>query len=438
MPGAFERLQLRISRRDAWVVVIGLGYVGLPMAVALAESRFHVVGLDQNLQRLKTLRTGKTYVPDVPAVRIRKLMAAKRFRVTSHPACIQQADVVVICVPTPMLKTREPDLSYVLSAVRTVAKHLRQATLVILESTTYPGTTDGVVRQELEAAGHRLDQDVFLAFSPERIDPGNRQFAMTDIPKLVGGVTPKATQLADSFYSQRLTRVIPVASSRVAETAKLLENTFRIINIGLANEFALLCHAIDVDVWEVIKAASTKPFGFMPFYPGPGIGGHCIPSDPIYLSWRARAAGFEARMIDLAAHINTRMPAYVIERVADVLNDRKRSLKGSRILVLGVAYKRDINDTRDSPALEIVEGLHRKGARVSYHDPYVPSIRTDSRRWTSQGLREPFLKTVDCAVITTDHTTVNYPLIAKHVPVIFDTRNVMQAVPSSFAKVVRL
>lgn len=436
MPSAFRQLQARIRRREAKVAVVGLGYVGLPLAVTFAEAGFSVIGVDRDPERLKALKRGRSYVPDVPRGVLRAVQRAHRLRLTAQPASLEKADAILVCVPTPLLKTRMPDLSYIIGAVRTVARHIRPPCLMILESTTYPGTTDGLVQRELEAAGHR--GGVFLAFSPERIDPSNRRFSIKTIPKLVGGVTLEGTRLAELLYRQVLDRVVPVSSSRVAETAKLLENTFRIINIGLANEFALLCHALGIDVWEVIDAASTKPFGFMPFYPGPGIGGHCIPSDPLYLSWRARGAGFEARLIDLAAQINSQMPHHVVERVGELLNTRGLALKGARILLVGVAYKRDVNDTRDSPALEILQALARKGASVSYHDPLVPRVEVNGTRWISRPLKVATLRKTDCVVITTDHAQVDYRWIGAYASLIFDTRNVMRAVRPTRAKVVRL
>jgi len=438
MPSAFERLQRRIRRREARVAILGLGYVGLPLAVTLAEAGFHVLGLDRDPKRRATLRAGRSYIPDVPSRTVKGLLGQRQLRVADRPAALGPADVVIICVPTPLSKTREPDLTDLLEAVSTVARHLHPPALVILESTTYPGTTDEVVRRFFEEAGRRLDHDVFLAFSPERIDPGNLRFGLRAIPKLVGGVTPKATRLAECLYRQALDQVVPVSSSRVAEMAKLLENTFRIINIALANEFALLCHALGVDVWEVIEAASTKPFGFMPFYPGPGIGGHCIPSDPLYLSWRARAEGVEARLIDLAAQINNRMPHHVVERVGDLLNARGTAMKGARILVIGAAYKRDVNDTRESPALAILHLLAQRGARVAYHDPFVPLVQLNGTAWRSTPLTPEAVKAKDCVVIATDHSGVGYRLLGRHATFIFDTRNAMRAVEPAQATVVRL
>ncbi len=428
MPSTVDRLQRRIRRRELRVAILGLGYVGLPLAVAFAEAGFSVMGLDRDLGRVRALQAGRSYVPDISAEAVRALVARRRLQVTSQLDRLRQAEAILVCVPTPLLKTREPDLSHVLEATRTVARHLTPPALVILESTTYPGTTDGVVRAELEAAGHRLDRDLFLAFSPERIDPSNARFSIRNIPKLVGGVTPRATRLATQLYGQALDRVVPLSSSRVAETAKLLENTFRIINIGLANEFALLCHAMKINVWEVIEAASTKPFGFMPIYPGPGIGGHCIPSDPIYLSWRARLDGVEARLINLAAQINTQMPHHVVDRVGELLNRQGAAIKGSRLLVLGVSYKRDVNDTRDSPAFEIMQVLAQRGAHVEYHDPWVPVIKLQGRQHRSRPLTPARLRAADCVVITTDHSNVNYRLVGRYARAVFDARNVMHGV----------
>lgn len=426
MPSGYEPLAERIRRREATVAVVGLGYVGLPLAVAFSEGGFPVIGLDRDRRRVRALTTGHSYVSDLPAGTIKVFAGRKTTTITDQAAALRRADAIIVCVPTPLLKTGEPDLSYVLGASKMVAGHLKSPALVVLESTTYPGTTDGVVRAALESAGHTLDHQLFLAFSPERVDPGNPRFATRNIPKLVGGVTPSATRLAAALYRQILDEVVPVSSSRVAETAKLLENTFRLVNIGLANEFALLCRALDINVWEVIEAASTKPFGFMPFHPGPGIGGHCIPSDPMYLSWRARAAGAEARLIDLAARINTSMPHYVVERVTDALNTRGRAVKGAKVLVLGAAYKRNTNDTRESPALEIMDRLKRRGAVVSYHDPLVPLIRLNRVAQRSRPLTPAALRGSDCVVIATDHQQVDYRLVGRHAPFILDTRNVMR------------
>ncbi|MBI4227393.1 MAG: nucleotide sugar dehydrogenase [Candidatus Omnitrophica bacterium] len=438
MPSAYEQLAARIRRREATVAVVGLGYVGLPLATAFSEAGFPVIGLDRDARRLQLLRAGRSYVSDLSHQTIRAFIKRPTTVITDRPASLRRADAVIVCVPTPLLKTREPDLSYVVGAMRAVARAARPPALVVLESTTYPGTTDGVVRATIEEAGHRLDAQVFLAFSPERIDPGNSRFATRNIPKLVGGVTPRATRLAAQLYGQVLDRVIAVSSSRVAETAKLLENTFRLVNIGLANEFALLCRALDIDVWEVIEAASTKPFGFMPFYPGPGIGGHCIPSDPIYLSWRARAAGAEARLIDLAAQINTSMPQYVVHRVGEALNARGRAVKGASLLVVGVAYKRDTNDTRESPALEIMEVLARKGAAVSYHDPLVPVITVCGARRRSRALTPSVIRAADCVVIVTDHSAIDYRRLGREAAMILDTRNVMRRAGRVRAAVERL
>ncbi|MBI4313374.1 MAG: nucleotide sugar dehydrogenase [Candidatus Omnitrophica bacterium] len=437
MPTAYERLLALIRKRRARVAVIGLGYVGLPLAVRFAEAGFKVTGYDLDPRRIGDLRRGKCYIPDVPAAAIRALLKAGRLSVTGRGEPLSQAQVIVICVPTPLQKSREPDLSFICSAVETVAEQVKPPALVILESTTTPGTTDGMVREKMEAVKLKMDRDIFLAFSPERIDPGNA-LGVKAIPKLVGGVTPQSTRLAHLFYSQSLDRVIAVSSSRVAETAKLLENTFRIINIALANEFALLCNAIGVDVWEVIDAAGSKPFGFMPFYPGPGIGGHCIPSDPIYLSWHAKSAGFEPRMIDLASQINSQMPEHVVSRVADLLNAESKPIKSSKILQLGVAYKRNINDTRDSPALEILGRLSRKGARVAYHDPHVAQVRGYGKQWRSVPLTRESVRSADCVVIATDHQNVDYKMVAKEARLIFDARNVMQAIPHRRSKVERL
>lgn len=438
-PRIAESLRQRIHRRDAAVAVLGLGYVGLPLAVALAKERFRVLGLERDPERLRALREGRSYVSDVPSVEIKSLKTFGRFQVTSDPARLRDVEVVIICVPTPLLTPRRPDLSYLRTAIRTVAAHLDRPALVILESTTYPGTTDGLMLREFEAAGRRLNRDVFLAFSPERIDPGNPRFSIRNIPKLVGGLTAESTALAALVYRRVTTRVIPVSSSRVAEMAKLLENTYRSVNIALANEFALLCHAMQVDVWEVIRAAGTKPFGFMPFYPGPGVGGHCIPSDPIYLTWRARARDVRHELlIESAAAVNARMPLHVVGRVGRLLKARRRALRGARVLVLGIAYKRDVADVRDSPALVILHALRARGARVQYHDPLIPSVRVGGEPYRSMALTPALLRRQDCVIIVTDHTAVNYRVVGAKARVVFDTRDVMRRYGRVRATVERL
>jgi UDP-N-acetyl-D-glucosamine dehydrogenase len=426
-------LQSRIERRALTASIIGLGYVGLPLAVELARAGVKVIGFDVNAERVAELNAGRSYIPDVRPEHVAETVKTGHFRATTSAADLADVDVVDICVPTPLRKTKDPDLSYVVQAVETAAGVLRQGQLVILESTTYPGTTDEVVQPALEAKGLKAGEDFYLAFSPERVDPGNPQYHTRNIPKVVGGVNAASVEAASAFYRIVVDQVIPVSSTRVAEMVKLLENTFRSVNIGLVNELALMCHRMNIDVWEVIEAAKTKPFGFMPFFPGPGLGGHCIPIDPFYLSWKARQSGFEARFIELAGHVNSAMPEYVVSRIGEALNSHRKAINGSRVHVMGVAYKRDVNDLRESPALDIIELLARRGAEVTYTDPYVPSFEHAHLKLCSTDFaRIP----ADCGVIVTDHRVFDYPRIVKHFPLLVDTRNALKGVAD--AKVVRL
>jgi UDP-N-acetyl-D-glucosamine dehydrogenase len=419
----------RIERKEARLGVIGLGYVGLPLAVEFARAGFQVVGYDVDAAKVAQLNSGCSYIPDVPSAHLAEVVKKGLFSATTDGSALANVDIIDICVPTPLRKTRDPDLSYVVQAVDTTANALRRGQLVILESTTYPGTTDEVVQPALEARGLTAGEDFYLAFSPERVDPGNPQFQTKNIPKVVGGINEASTRVAVAFYSQVIDTVVPVSSTRVAEMVKLLENTFRAVNIGLVNELALMCHRMNIDVWEVIDAAKTKPFGFMPFYPGPGLGGHCIPIDPYYLSWKARQSGFEARFIELAGNINAAMPEYVVERTAQALNSVKKALNGSRVHVFGIAYKRDVTDMRESPALDIMELLKRRGALVSYTDPYVPSLQHGSLDLKSMAA-EQAASEADCALIVTDHKVFDYAVIAKSFPLVVDTRNALKNVRS--------
>jgi len=414
----------RIVDRRTRVGIIGLGYVGLPLAVEFAKAGFDVVGFDVDASKVSQINAGRSYIPDVSASELSTVVAGGKLSATTDMTRLGEMDVVDICVPTPLRKTKDPDLSYIVKAVEAVAATLRPEQLVILESTTYPGTTDEVVQPMLEAKGLKADRDFFLAFSPERVDPGNRQFPTSKIPKVVGGLGPASTELASALYSAVVARVVPVSSTRVAEMVKLLENTFRAVNIGLVNEITLMCRKMDINVWEVIDAAGTKPFGFMPFYPGPGLGGHCIPVDPFYLSWKARQNGFECRFIELAGHVNASMPDYVVQRVADALNSVAKPLNGSRVHLFGVAYKRDVNDVRESPALDVIELLIRRGARVSYTDPYVPTLVHGASLLESVPFDQAVADRADCAVITTNHTAFDYTSIAS-LPLVVDTRNAL-------------
>ncbi|HEV7906000.1 MAG TPA: nucleotide sugar dehydrogenase [Pyrinomonadaceae bacterium] len=442
-----DELTELIAARRAHVGVIGLGYVGLPLSVEFAHKGFQATGFEVDAEKAAQINRGESYIGDVRSSLVAELVEAKRLRATTDFGELSKCDCVIICVPTPLRKTKEPDISYILAAAEEIQKYQRRGQLIILESTTYPGTTDEVLLPMLEERGMKLDADFLLAFSPERVDPGNPQFQTHNIPKVVGGSTDDSTEVAAALYGQIVNNVHPVTSARVAEAAKLLENTFRAVNIGMANEMARLCYALGIDTWEVIRAAATKPFGFMPFYPGPGIGGHCIPLDPHYLSWKARQHGFDSRFIGLAEEVNSRMPDHVVTLIADGLNDERKALKGSRVLLLGVAYKKDINDVRESPALSIIDRLRAKGAEVSYHDEYVSEIRFDDAHTESAGeplqsiaLTDDELKAADCVVIVTDHSTVDYARVCERSTLIVDTRNALNGDlrRKSCARIIRL
>ncbi len=424
-----ELLQ-KIADKRAPIGIVGLGYVGLPLAVEFARAGFHVVGYDVDASKTSTLNGGVSYIPDVPTEHVAEIVKAGTFRATTDASELATVDVIDICVPTPLRKTKDPDMSYVVQAVDATAKVLKKGELVILESTTYPGTTDEVVQPALEAGGLVAGEDFYLAFSPERVDPGNPQFQTKNIPKVVGGMNEASTRAAAALYGSVITTIVPVTSTRVAEMVKLLENTFRAVNIGLVNELALMCARMGINVWEVIDAAKTKPFGFMPFYPGPGLGGHCIPIDPFYLSWKAKQSGFEARFIELAGQVNGSMPEYVVTRVADALNSARKSVNGAYVHVLGVAYKRDIDDMRESPALDVIELLKRKGAKVSYTDPYVPVLHHGPVNMSSISIEDALKAGADCAVIITDHATFDYAAIAAKFPLIVDSRNALKGLKS--------
>ncbi|MFP5263821.1 MAG: nucleotide sugar dehydrogenase [Blastocatellia bacterium] len=431
----------KIIERRAIIGVIGLGYVGLPLAVEFGRGGMSVIGFDLDESRIEIINGGHSYIPDVPTDVVRALVERKKLSATTDFSMLAETDAVIICVPTPLRKTKEPDISYILAASEQVKAYLHSPQLVVLESTTYPGTTDEVLLPMLQETGLALDKDFYVAFSPERVDPGNRQFQTNNIPKVVGGASAMSTEIAAALYQTIVERVHKVSSARVAETAKLLENTFRSVNIALVNEMAQLCYHLGIDSWEVIQAAATKPFGFMAFYPGPGIGGHCIPLDPHYLSWKARLHGFEARFISLAEEVNSRMPRHVVQLVQDGLNEQGKPLKGSRVFVLGVAYKRDINDVRESPALGIVDQLLHKGAEVSYHDPFISEMNLDGKgSLSSVGLTDEALQSCDCAIIVTDHSKVDYSRVLKLAPLVVDTRNVTRrlGMPEHESKVVRL
>jgi UDP-N-acetyl-D-glucosamine dehydrogenase len=430
-----EELRSRISNRSARVGVVGLGYVGLPLAVEFARAGFEVIGIDVQQSKVDQFNGGHSYIKDVKDGVFHPLVQSGKLRATTDFSIIAELDTVDICVPTPLRKTKDPDMSYVVGATDAIAEHLHPGLLVMLESTTYPGTTEELVLPKLQASGLTVGEDFFVCFSPERVDPGNPNFKTSNIPKVVGGITATCTQMGALFYQQALETVVPVSSTRVAEMVKLLENTFRMINIGLANEMALMCDRMNIDVWEVIDAAATKPFGFMPFYPGPGLGGHCIPIDPFYLSWKSKEAGIEARFIELAGYINGRMPEFVVEKIQNALNDASKPVRGSRIHVLGAAYKRDIDDVRESPALDIMLLLKRRGALVGFSDPHVRSIEIDGAPLESEELL-PAVEAADCVVIVTDHSGIDYAAVVERSKLILDTRNTLRGYRSD--KIVRL
>jgi len=430
-----EALKKRITEKSAQVGVVGLGYVGLPLVVEYAKAGYTVTGIDVQEAKVAEVNAGRSYVGDVPAELLAELVAAGRIRATTEFSEIAKLDSVNICVPTPLRKTKDPDMSFVSDACHAIREHLHPGLLVILESTTYPGTTEEFVLPLLAESGLTVGEDFFLCFSPERVDPGNPRFQTKNIPKVVGGTTPVCTEIGALFYQQALETVVPVSSTQVAEMVKLLENTFRMINIGLVNEMALMCGRIGVNVWEVIDAAATKPFGFMPFYPGPGLGGHCIPIDPFYLSWKTRQAGIEARFIDLAGYINGQMPMFVVEKVQNALNDHAKAVKGSHIHILGMAYKRDIDDVRESPAVDIAHLLLRLGARITYSDPHVPTVRLNGEEHESAD-QDEMTRTADCVVILTDHSGVDYAAVLESAKLVVDTRNALKGFNSE--KIVRL
>ncbi len=421
-----DSLTEKIRSRRARVGILGLGYVGLPLAVEMARAGFSVTGIDIDPRKASLISEGRSYISDVSCASLSRLVEGGKLKATTDFAAIAGLDTINICVPTPLRKTKDPDMSYVASAAEQVGRYLHPGMLVILESTTYPGTTEEMILPMLEKDGLREGRDFFLCFSPERVDPGNRHFDTHNIPKVVGGLSPQSTELAALLYSQAIQTVVPVSSAKVAEMVKLLENTFRMINIGLANEIAMLCDRMQINVWEVIDAAATKPFGFMPFYPGPGLGGHCIPVDPFYLSWKSKQAGAEARFIELAGQINGQMPLFVVEKVQAALNDRKKPVKGSRVHLVGVAYKRDVGDVRESPAIDIIALLERREAKISYTDPHVRQLCWDGGCLVSRPLEESAAIS-DCVVIVTDHSGVDYARLVDIAPLIIDTRNVLRA-----------
>jgi len=431
-------LRTRIAHHSARIAVIGQGYVGLPLAVAFAQVGFPVTGVEVDLDRVETLNRGVSHIRDVESDTLKELVTAGRYRATSAMEDLAESEAIIICVPTPLRKSKEPDISFVLAAAAGVKKYLRPGQLVILESTTYPGTTEELLLQMFTEGGLRVGKDFFLAFSPERIDPGNPHFRVRDIPKIVGGVTPACSELATLLYGQIVNKAMPVSSPTVAELAKLYENTFRSVNIALANEFALMCAHLGVSVWEVIDAAATKPFGFMPFSPGPGIGGHCIPIDPLYLAWKLRMNGYEARFIALADEVNRSMPGHVVNLVVDGLNRRGKCLKGAQILVLGVAYKRGVADLRESPALDVIALLRHKGAQVRYADPFVPVLAHEGLAAERVELEAEVVRQSDAVLILTDHQEFDYQLVVQEADLVVDTRNALRHFTVPQERLIRL
>jgi len=434
-----KELITKLENKEARIAVLGLGYVGLPLAVVFAESGYKVTGIDPASEKVNAINAGKSYILDVEDEALASLVRNGSLEATSDFSTIAEIDAVSICVPTPLRKTGDPDLSFILSAADTLQRYIHAGMVIVLESTTYPGTTRELILPKLsENSGLVVGKDFFLAYSPERVDPGRRDWTTVNTPKVIGGITPQCLEVAQTWYRQALKTVVPVSSAEVAEMAKLLENTFRMINIGMVNELAIMCDRLGVDVWEVIEAAATKPFGFMKFLPGPGLGGHCIPIDPLYLSWKLKTVNYSARFIELASEINTSMPRYAVSKVQDALNQHKKALNGSDILVLGVAYKADIDDLRESPALDIIHLLSEKGAQVSYHDPYIHEIQHEELNLQSILDLDESVKKADCVVIVTNHSNYDYEKIMRNAKLIVDTRNALKTHGKQIEKVVRL
>lgn len=422
-----DALLAKAKDRSALFGIVGLGYVGLPLAMELAHAGYRVLGFDISTRVVDGLNTGTSHIQDVPSAQIAAAIKAGKFSATTDLARLSEPDAISIAVPTPLSKTKDPDVSYVIAATDSIKKTLRRGQLVILESTTYPGTTRELMLPALESTGLKVGEDFFLAFSPERVDPGNPKYGTRNTPKVVGGITPSCLEVAVALYQPSIERLVPVSSTEAAELVKILENTFRSVNIGLVNEMAIVCDKLGVDVWEVIDAAATKPFGFMKFTPGPGVGGHCIPLDPHYLAWKMRTLNYRTRFIELAGEINAEMPEYWVARVADRLNDQGKAVRGSKVLVVGVAYKKDIDDIRESPALDVIRLLEQRGAVVTYHDPYVARLHEDGVDLTSVPLTAATLRGADCAVIVTDHSKIDYGLIAREAKLVVDTRHALPA-----------
>jgi UDP-N-acetyl-D-glucosamine dehydrogenase len=433
-----EQLISKFADQSATVAILGLGYVGLPLAVVFAEAGFKVIGVDPVAEKVDLVNSGQSYILDIPTETVARLVAAGRLSATTDFAACAQADAVSICVPTPLRKTGDPDLSFIVSATEGLAPYVHPGLVVVLESSTYPGTTREMVLPRLAASGLKIGEELFIAFSPERVDPGRTDWTTKNTPKVVGGITQACSAVAAAWYAQALDTVVSVSTTEVAEMAKLLENTFRMINIAMVNELAIMCDRLGVDVWEVIEAAATKPFGFMKFSPGPGLGGHCIPIDPLYLSWKMKALNYNARFIELASEINTNMPRFAVSKVQDALNERSKAVKGSLILVLGVAYKPDIDDLRESPALDVIHLLQVKGAEVRYHDPYVAHFNHDG--WTMESVTDldAEVQAADAVVIVTNHKKYDFPAILAAAKLVVDTRNALGSLGKNHPKVVRL
>ncbi|MFH0791071.1 MAG: nucleotide sugar dehydrogenase [Candidatus Omnitrophota bacterium] len=425
-----------ICRKEIRLAVVGLGYVGLPLAVEFAKKGFSVLGIELDKERINRLKNQESYITDVPTRELKQVIQNNAFRVEGHFQSLREIDVILICVPTPLKRKYLPDISFIKNAVKAIAKNIKKKALIILESTTYPGTTEEIILPILEAGSRKHGEDFYLCFSPERIDPGNIKYPLNKIPKVIGGLNSIATALGVLVYKNIVKKVVPVSSSRVAETVKLLENTFRLVNIGLIDEIAMMAHKMNIDIWEVIEAAKTKPFGFMPFYPGPGVGGHCIPKDPLYLYWKAKHYGFMSRFIKLSSEIINYMPLYVVERLNSLLDINKISLQKSRILLLGVSYKKDVLDLRKSPALDILEILQLRKIDVSYYDPLIPYLKIGNLNLKSVGFNTKTLRSFDCVVITSDHSSVDYSFLLKNCNLIFDTRNVYKNIKDK--KIIRL
>lgn len=428
-----DKLTEKIQAKQAKIGIIGLGYVGLPLVIEFVKSGFHVTGFDVDLQKIKSLQAGSSYISYIQPRQIKEIYKTKRFIPTTDFLKLNRMDIIIVCVPTPLTQQKEPDMSYVFNTTRMIKKHLRPGQLVVLESTTYPGTTDQDMRRILEESGLKAGKDFYLAFSPERIDPGRQDYSTSTTPKLIGGYTPDCLKIADCLYRHVVKKTVLVSSPRVAEAAKLLENIYRAVNVALVNELKMLFNKMDIDIWEVIEAAKTKPFGFQAFYPGPGLGGHCIPIDPFYLTWKAREYDFHTRFIELAGEINTHMPFYIINKVTEALRTHKKDIKGARILVLGLAYKKDVDDTRESPSLYLIKLLQEKGAHVDYNDPHVPKMkkmREYDFNMKSIPLTEANLKKYTCVLIATNHTDYDYGFIVKHSRIIVDTRNATGGIKS--------